>query len=228
MFTFKGFFLITRFENFAINFLPKLRAMSNISSSNSIFWVQIKTSEKNAIITMYIIMTLFGGFGNVVSLVCVYKQMKVEITTKQSHKILMALVVSDIITSLCLYPNLAASLAFTFLTEFLWSLYLINMILSASSSLTLILLSLERFLKLTKIQRYDIILTERKINLSILMYWLVPIFLAALGFFCLFLSTQDSLYAIVVIGTLIALSVFYAQIYWLHKEITRACHGYYK
>ena len=190
--------------------------MSDTGSTVQNCWIAIKTSEKNGIITMYILMTLVGGFGNIVSLICVYKQMKIEFTAKQSHKILMSLVISDILASLCLCPSLAASLMFTFSTDFLWSLSSVYMLLSASSSLLLVLLSLERFLKMTKFHRYERLLTDRRVNLAISMCWLVPGVLAILGLVSPLL--QGSFYALVVIGTLVALSVFYALIYRYTKR----------
>ena len=190
--------------------------MSNVSSNNKISWMPSEISERDGMITIYILMALVGGFGNIVSLICVYKQMKIELTAKQSHKILMSLVVSDILVSLCLCPSLAASLMFALPIEFLLSLSSIYMILSSASSLFLVFLSFERFLKMTKFQQYQTILSNRRVNISISMCWLIPGVLAILG-----LVSPPALggfYALVVIGTLIALSVFYALIYRYTKR----------
>jgi len=187
-----------------------------MSSSPGSIWVQIDTTERICIISMYILMTLVGGFGNVVSLICVYKQSRLEFASKKSHKILMSLIFSDTFASLCLCPTLAVSLVDVFSIELLTVLSSVLLLLTASSSLSIVLLSFERFLKLTKFQRYDGILTNRRLLILISGCWLGPGFIAGIGYFSP--TAQSICYTILVIGTLVALLVFYTRIYRFTKR----------
>ena len=107
-------------------------------------------TERYTLIVIYFLMTVIGGIGNIISITCVRKQMRFQAEIKNSHKILMSLIISDTIVVLFFCPIRAVRL----LTVIPTSLYEISafvyMMACCASSFSIILLAVERYLRLTR------------------------------------------------------------------------------
>jgi len=167
--------------------------------------------ERYTLIIIYFLMTVFGGIGNIISIICVQKQMKFELEIKNSHKILMSLIISDTIVVLFFCPVRGVRLLYNIPDSIYEVAAFVYMMSCCASSFSIVLLSLERYVKLTKFHMYHLILTTRRIHVAIIMCWVIPILMATTRFFPT--SVDGIFYSLTVLGTLIALVVFYILIY---------------
>jgi len=128
--------------------------------------------ERYALIIIYFLMTVFGGIGNIISII-----------------VRLLYNIPDSIYEVAAF---------------------VYMVACCASSFSIVLLALERYVKLTKFHMYHLILTTRRIHVAIIMCWVIPILMATTRFFPT--SVDGIFYSLTVLGTLIALVVFYILI----------------
>ena len=113
----------------------------------------------------YALMTLFGGFGNFISIICIRKKNQVPNERDKIDQILLSLAVCDTLVSFTVYPFYAALtfwIQIPFIHIFTKLLGVWTLSMTSISSLTIIMLAAVRYFKLSKFSKFDDIITENR------------------------------------------------------------------
>ena len=162
---------------------------------------------------------VLGTIGNFLSVLCLWKISQNSLEMTNSQKTLMSLVVSDfLVSSICCPIQIVG---------FFWKLnihgYLVAT-LCGVSSLTLILLAFEKYVKLTRFTTYHHIMSPGRVKLAIIACWLLPT-----------VSMTSVYWSIAVYGlcnfaimtsTLVSLPMLYFHIFRFYKESRRTVRAY--
>ena len=168
----------------------------------------------------YALMTLFGGFGNFISIICIRKKNQVPNERDKIDQILLSLAVCDTLVSFTVYPlhgwlNYWEKIPFHHIHTKVF--YTWTLAMTSVSSVTIIMLAAIKYFKLSRFSKFDDIITENRLRMMIVLSWLIPIL-----FMCPYIITQS--YPLIVCSfiitcsTLVSLPIFYFLILYLYKK----------
>ena len=164
---------------------------------------------------------LSGIAGNTVSIICIRRQMKVPNGVRNSFKILLSLALVDLLVTGITCPLVACRLMIFDLPPLyqLISRY-INASLNAGSSLTVILLTVERYIKITHSNNYDNIMDDNKLNVWIMASWIISFAVSISSFYQM--KVFGFLNGIITVITITTLPILYLYIYRFYQRSKRA------
>ena len=167
-----------------------------------------------SLIFIYGIIAIFGTFSNTVSMLCLWKQWKSKPRVSNSQKILMSLIVSDLLMS-----TVSCPIQITNFFVYIPTHGYVMTSLIGVSSLTILLMALDKFLKLTRFSVYHDMVSDERLMVAISFCWIVPIALMTSTWWnTVFFGLFNGLLTLV---TLFALPVFYIRIYRFYKRSKR-------
>ena len=171
---------------------------------------------KYFLVAVYSTIAILGTFSNTVSVLCLFKQWKSTPHVSNSQKVLMSLIVSDLLVSAVSCP--IQVLRFFAETNIPTRGYLVST-LGAISSLTIFLLALDRYLKLTRFSDYQEIMTRVRLLVSIVTCWVFPIAIMSSAWWGNLVYTLSN--GVITCFILIALPILYVLIYRFYKQSKR-------
>ena len=162
----------------------------------------------------YSLMTVFGGFGNILSLICLWKKRKIR--TGKIDTLLSSLSVCDLLVSFVVYPISALSyfgLKNDFYTKFNVGL---GLTFTSVSSITIIMLAAVKYIKMSRFQNFDSIISNRRLKFLITVSWSIP---SAVIIPPMFVGYSTGFFVIVITTcTLISLPIFYFLIHNIYEN----------
>ena len=172
---------------------------------------------KYFLVAVYSTIAILGTLSNTVSVLCLFKQWKSTPHVSNSQKVLMSLIVSDLLVSAVSCPIQVAR--FFAETNIPTRGYHVST-LGAISSLTIFLLALDRYLKLTRFGDYREIMTRVRLLISIVTCWVFPIVIMSSAWWGK-LQVYTLSNGVITCFILIALPILYVLIYRFYKQSKR-------
>ena len=169
---------------------------------------------KISLIFIYGTIAIFGTFSNTVSIFCLLKQWKVKPRVSNAQKILMSLIISDLLISTVSCPIQVANFFMRIPTHG----YVVTT-LCGVSSLTILLLALDKFLRLTRFSIYPNLVNDVRLTVAISFCWIFPtIFMTSAWWNTVVFGLINGLLTLI---TLLALPVLYVRIYRFYMQSKR-------
>ena len=171
--------------------------------------------------TCYTLMTIFGGCGNILSIICIYKKNHSSLMeADQIDQILISLAICDTLVSLTIYPGQAwsnnwAQIPYDHIYYKIQGWWTLSM--TSVSSVTIIMLAAVKYLKLSRFAKFDEIVTTKRLQCMIVLTWFVPIL--AMSPYLISQSYPINICSFVVTcSTLATLPIFYALILHFYRR----------
>ena len=167
-----------------------------------------------ALIVIFSTIGIIGTFSNIVSMLCLFKQWKNKPHVSNSQKILMSLIVSDLLTSAVSCPIQVANHFVKIPTHG----YVLTT-LSGVSTLTILLLALDKYLKVTMFPKYHDIVNDTRLRVAIVSCWVFPMVIMTSAWWHGVIYGLSN--GLLTLTTLVALSVLNFFIYRYYKQSKR-------
>ena len=173
----------------------------------------------------YGLMTIFGGIGNVISIISIRKKNQNPNDREKIDQILLSLAVCDALVSIIIYPVYPWLNFWNYgpYNSFLMRLLAVLLLsFTSTSSLTIIMLAAIKYLKISKPTTFHGIITKNRFRIMMLLSWITPVCM-----FTPYLINKDIMWTInslsfsVTITTIITVPIFYFLILQFFKKSTK-------